>query len=320
MDLAFYLATIYLWLELLKKDHSWSGFVKIIFMATIMPVFWVFWCHHMAIPVFFFTTWTLWLLVFRQKPFWTGVTAGLMLLKPHLTAPLALFVFSKTGHKRFFTVGLLSALAIPSLPFFIGFRPPSDLRAGLHHIQQLESHYYFLDSQHVLASLERRIEKKYLAPSSRLQCRIYHAEGYPFFEAFKKGLYGLVIAGLFISGLKINKENWAQWASIVLACSVLLSIYSHFIDGIFMVPLTLVALKPVLEQKGAVAFIAFFALANFGLAYTFFYLTQAAGQFVPWVWMSWVSLAYFGVDYIFISRRYLDQKCILSRRDPERHD
>lgn len=267
--LLMFTVSLYLWMDLLLDGKPDLAEYALALVASVTaPVAWSFWLHQLTMPVLFAVTLATWFWVRKRNAFASGLAAGLLLLKPHLTLlTLALFALRMPERRRFW-MGFLIAAILPWLPFLTNAKRFHDLRdlktSLIHH----STHLFSRDDQSIPAHLYRALfltpqEQTFLKSENVHRSANFMSE-LPFvrrMNAFKSKAFAgaLMLWTLWIFLRK--RVNWPIDVAVSLAVTLLVTSYSHLYDGLMLMPVLLATTIALAEhyELALVSCILFFS-------------------------------------------------------------
>jgi len=295
--------SVYAWFDLLTgSTPDFEEFVWCFLLACIAPVFWSFWLHQLTMPVFFFATLSLWLIKRKNAVFLAGMAGGLLLLKPHLSLPFLALLMMRTPRKGGFLAGFLLITVLSIAPFLSGYRPFTDLRDWKNAIERHSMLLHNRDDQAIPIKIYQALR---FSAQDKLLLIKYNVRDNPNFMGnlplirkennFKKYSFAMLLGAWIAWLFGMRKKLDANVCALALTIGVLISSYSHFYDGILLIPLMLWAGFRLAHSWG---------LANVAAAAMFasFFLTLAipfnANPNTP---IYWERTAYASCLYLFIA-------------------
>lgn len=307
--------TAYMWFELTTGESpNFEEFVWSFILASIAPTMWSFWLHQLTMPVIFFSTCAIWLMVRRQKDFLSGLMSGLLLIKPHLALPLLAWLALR-AQKRW--VSFVSGFALMALisfsPFFLGYRPATDLRDLKNALTRHATTLYSRDEQGIEAIIYKSlfftendrafIKKVNVQNKANLMLNLPRVRNE---NRFKKMTF-LILWSAWV-GYLILKRNDLNIFQAALACAlgVLISPYSHLYDGVMLIPLLFIATVRAAFNYGfaEVACVMFFV--DFALTLMLpFNLTIDTAIF--WDRISYASFIYLGLSTLIYFSKEIEE-------------
>jgi hypothetical protein len=282
-------ASLYLWADLFwGRPTRWSEYARLCTVGFLAPLCWAFATHQVIVPVFFFATLACWAAQ-RDHPAAVGFASGLMLMKPHLTVLLALFLLLRSQRKLLFVVCLTAGAAILYAPFMNTVRPISDLRSWRQTIQRQQSEVFYLDEQGLsgrLASFVPLVSKADAKASSGPGILIPPSKGRVLSRL--KMLFWVFGVGLWAWWIQARGSHVSEISlyALTLTWSLLISPYSHFYDGVMLTPLVFIGFVPRNDN------VTFLTICGFNLAFVVLAGLANRYHFYMWSMMGWDSVAY----------------------------
>jgi hypothetical protein len=285
LSLLLYMASIYLLTVIIfEKEGGFVLFPKIALAAALAPCLWSFIDHHLMMVLLFFITLTLWLFKHRRDSFWIGATSSFLLLKPHLTLiTLILFFFQAPNRKRFLA-GLLLFFTIQFVPFISGYRPVTDLKDMFRNTQNWATKTYVVDEQSLAAELMRFKTK----PAPSLYLNLVRPDIMPPFNKIKLIIYlSAIIVALALFAWK-QRFPILPATSLTLLAGLFFSPYSHWYDGVLLIPLALLTIFELSKGTDPIRICVLFFFINLGLCY----LLPGTGDCIHWDRVGECSIIY----------------------------
>jgi len=240
-------ASLYLWMDLfLGETPDLPEYALALVLTATAPTAWSFWLHQLTMPVLFAATLATWLWVRRRHAFGSGLAAGLMLLKPHLTLlALALFALRIPERKKFL-LGFLIVALLPWVPFLTSAKRLGYLRDLKTSVMHHTNHLYSRDDQSIPAQFYKAVvltpdEHAFLKRDNVRYAANFMSE-LPFvrrMNAFKSKAFAAVFAVWTLWILLKKRIHWPTDVALALAVTLLFTSYSHLYDGLMLMPLVL---------------------------------------------------------------------------------
>jgi len=286
-------ASLYLWAELLWGEAVDLPLFSRLCAASLMaPLCWAFGTHQVIVPVLFFATLACWSMR-RNNSGWAGFATGLMLMKPHLTILLAGVLLLKSKRRILFIATLAAGLILLYLPFMNTIRPISDLRAWRQTIQRQQSEVFYLDEQGIagrFASIFPLVSHADAKASSGPGILIPQSKG-RLLSRFKT-VFWIIGCGLWAlwGASRYKRMNDLSLYATALAWSLLISPYSHFYDGVMLIPLIIMCIPKTdrFQQLSKPLLVPF----TFNLFVIILVVLANRYSFYMWPLMGWTSVAY----------------------------
>ena len=290
------MVTVYWWAGLLLKDEpTLPQLASFTIIAAIAPVIWSFWCHQLTIPTLFFATLAIQQWAGRNS-LKSGLAAGLMLIKPHLTLFLAIWLLLRAPRKLLFLAGLLITLGLPFLPFYTGYRPASDLKDLARSIKLHSVQLFCQDDQNLVAnaywsSLTPKVRHEWLSynHTGRINFTVPIDVIRPL-NQIKMTVLTLALCVWTVYLLRA-KESSPTVAAVGLGLGVLAGPYSHLYDGVVVMPLIMAGVYRCggIERLYDWACLMFFANA----ALASLPLMDFTSNVIPWFRVRPIAMVYF---------------------------
>jgi hypothetical protein len=290
--------SVYCWINCLRGEKPDFALVIYGLLISLLPA--LIWCimgHQLTILLLFFASLAV---TYEQKGLSgrSGFFSGLLLMKPHLFLFFITGLFFRSFRKKIFLTGLLISFFLTFLPFLTGYRPCSDLKNWVSGLRYHADNLYCTDGQGIVPRLYSltwpRTAKNNLAQRNRPTIE--------FPVSLIKPMENTVVAVFVLAFfcwlifLKYSRLSLPWLAATALALGPLLSVYSHYYDGVLLIPWILATMFSGEWGLRGVLTIFFINLFLF-----YFLPFDLSFDKIHWTRTAFASTLYVGIGLLFLA-------------------